>query len=96
MGDGTIFEKGGQKRVRRGSANFFYTLPPLLLNLPTLDIVFWVGKSPLHRCPPKSLKVKRELFIYHNTALFLHKIQGGQSSLKLFTKREIQGGQCPS
>jgi len=26
-------------------APIFFTLPPLLLNLPTLDIVFWVGKS---------------------------------------------------
>jgi len=35
---GTIFEEGGQ---------YFFTSPPLLLNLPTLDTVFWVGKSAL-------------------------------------------------
>jgi len=44
MGADTIFNEGGQERFRRGSADFFY-FAPLLLNLPTLDIVFWVGKS---------------------------------------------------
>jgi len=40
MGAGLIFEEGGQEAVWRGSANFFFTLPTLLLNLPTLDMVF--------------------------------------------------------
>jgi len=45
MGAGTIFKEVGQERVRRGSCDFFFSLPPYFLNLPTLDIVFWVGKS---------------------------------------------------
>jgi len=49
----------------------------------------------VHRCPPKSLNVKQELLNYHNTVLFWHKILGGQSSPKIFLKREIQGGKSP-
>jgi len=33
--------------------------------------------------------------MYHNTVVFLHKIQGGQSSPELFPMREIQDGQSP-
>jgi len=48
MGTGTIFEDGGHEMIRR-SSSIFFTLAPLLSNLPTLDIVFWpnfwVGKS---------------------------------------------------
>jgi len=29
MGAGTIFEGGGQDRMRRGSADFFYFAPPI-------------------------------------------------------------------
>jgi len=41
---GTFSEEGGQEWNRRGIDNFF-NLPSLLLSLPTLDLVFWVGKS---------------------------------------------------
>jgi len=44
MGAGTMFEEGGEETVRRGSADFFSNCPPLLSNLPKLDMVFWVGK----------------------------------------------------
>jgi len=62
MGAGTIFEEWGQESV----------CPPLLSNFPTLDMVFWVGKSA--SLPTQITKYKQELFIYHNTVLFLHKI----------------------
>jgi len=44
MGAGTFWEEGGEEWNWRGSAIFFY-FAPLLLTLPTLDLVFWVGKS---------------------------------------------------
>jgi len=45
MGAGMFFEEGGQERIRRDSAELFLLCPPPLLSLPTLDLVFWVGKS---------------------------------------------------
>jgi len=45
MGAGTIFKEGGQETARCDSADLFFTLPPLLSNLPTLDRLFWLGKS---------------------------------------------------
>jgi len=47
MGAGASSEEGGQERNQRESAYFFKTLtpPPLLVSLPTLNLVFWVGKS---------------------------------------------------
>jgi len=45
MGTGTIFEEGGQDKTGRDSADFFFLFAPLLSNLTTLDIVFWVGKT---------------------------------------------------
>jgi len=47
MGASTFSEEGGQKRKRRGSNKMFFTLPTLLSSLPTLDVVFWVGKNAL-------------------------------------------------
>jgi len=46
MGTGTIFEEGAW--ARKSSAwqrGFFFNLPSLLSNFPTLDVLFWVGKS---------------------------------------------------
>jgi len=40
-GASTFSEEGGQEREKR---RFFFTLPPLLLSLPALSLVFWVGK----------------------------------------------------
>jgi len=64
MGAGTIFEESEQQKK---DSNFFY-FATQLSNLPTLDIVFWVGKRT--SLPTRSLNVKRELSIYHNTVLF--------------------------
>jgi len=71
----------GKKGIGMAESTFI-TSPPPLLSLPTLDSVFWaIGRAKVHRCPSKSLNVKQKLlFNYHNTILFLHKIQGGQSS----------------
>jgi len=88
-----VFWIGWAKKASAQQRQFFFTLPPLILSLPTLDLVFWVGKCA--SLPTQITKRKRELFNYHNTILFFHKIQGGQTSPKLFPKREIQGGQCP-
>jgi len=59
MGAGMFFQEGGQERNWHGSADFF-TLHPYFRVCPP-----WIkcyGRSKAHRCPPKSLNVKRELF----------------------------------
>jgi len=73
-----------------GTATIFFTLTPLLLNFPTLDIVFWVGKS--ESLPTQSLNVKREFFIYHNTVLFLHKSRVGNRHPNSLKKGKFRVG----
>jgi len=88
-----FLKRVGKKRFSAVARIFLLCPPPYFQIWPPWILCF--GWAKAHRCPPKSLNVKRELFIYHNTILFFHKIQGGQSSPKLFPKREIQGWQCP-
>jgi len=97
-----FLKRVGKKGTGPVALNFFSLCPPPY---------FWVfppwmycfGWANTHCCSPKSLNVKRELFNYHNTVLFLHKIQGGQFSTRLFPKKVgnahpnyFQGGHMPT
>jgi len=44
---GTFSEKGGQERIQLDSDETFLTFPTVLLSLPTLELVFWVGKNAI-------------------------------------------------
>jgi len=57
MGAGTIFEEDGQEIPRR----FFFYFAPLLSNVPTLDIVFWVGKSA---SLPTQITKRKTIIVY--------------------------------
>jgi len=49
-GAGTVSGQGGQRFLEKNSAQSaekFFSLPTLVISLPTLDFIAWVGKDPL-------------------------------------------------
>ena len=48
-GAGTDSGQGGLtflEKIRREAPKNFFSLPTLVFNLPTLDLIAWVGKNP--------------------------------------------------
>jgi len=65
------------KKSKGKKANLFVFVPPIFYLANPGFSVLGFKWAKAHRCPPRSQNLKRELFNYNNTVLFLPKIQGG-------------------